>query len=174
MPPEQYLSARLGRASDMSLCGSRPTCAGCARSSRPCAASRWSLWPARTLGEGYAERAYRSADGTRVCTYSDSRTARKIVYDVPSGRATIGGASSFYDDRERSCRSVADAASIETCDLPTGNDAFGEERLFRGSGAHLSQRWVAPNVKSSRQFPLVHHSRGAWLEGVRLLPVDTR
>lgn len=98
--------------------------------------------PVQALGEGYAERAYWSADGTRVCTYSDARTARKIVYEVPSGRATVGADSSWDNDRERLCRSIADAASIETCDVPEGNEAFGA-----GSRAVvLSQRWVTPDV----------------------------
>lgn len=103
--------------------------------------------PMHVLGEGYAERAYWSADGTRVCTYSDARTARKIVYDVLSGKATAGGIDSIdVHDRERSCRSIADAASLETCDVPEASEVFDHGRLFRGSGERLSQRWVTPDV----------------------------
>ena len=44
--------------------------------------------PTQTLGEGYSETAYWSADGTRICT--SGRAERKIMYGFPSGRASIG------------------------------------------------------------------------------------
>ena len=54
----------------------------------------------------------------------------------------MGADSSWDNDRERLCRSIADASSIETCDVPEGNEAFGA-----GSrGVVLSQRWVTPDV----------------------------
>ena len=53
----------------------------------------------------------------------------------------LGATRSSLNDRESSCRSIADAASIETCDVPYGND------VFQGSGERLlSQRWVTPDV----------------------------
>jgi hypothetical protein len=88
---------------------------------------------------------YWSAEGTRICTYSDARTARKIVYEIPSGNAAVGANGSYYD-KEKSCRIIADAASIETCDAPANNHEFESDHLYRGSGDRLSQRWVAPDV----------------------------
>ena len=100
--------------------------------------------PMQVLGEGFAEGAYWSADGTRVCTYS--HTAGKTVYEVPSGNATVGGIDSSTHDRERRCRSIADAASLETCDVPEANEVLDVDRRFRGSGRRVSERWVTPDV----------------------------
>lgn len=98
----------------------------------------------RALGEGYSERAYWSADGSRVCTYSDSRTARKIVYEVPSGRASVGGTGSY--DRDEPCRIIADAASAQTCETPPNNLDFESERLYQGIASRPVQRWVTPDI----------------------------
>lgn len=94
--------------------------------------------PVRTLGEGYTEAAYWSADGTRVCTNSDARTAKKIVYDVASGRATVGAVGSSDRHPDASCRVIADTASIDTCEVPR------RYSVWRGDA--VSQRWVRPDI----------------------------
>jgi len=100
----------------------------------------------RTLGEGYAERAYWSADGTRVCTYTQILTDRKIVYDVRSGQAFVGDRGSYLKSSDRTCRTIADAASVETCNEPADSEDFEIDRLYSGSGRLVVQRWVTPDI----------------------------
>ena len=124
--------------------------------------------PVQKLGEGYSEMAYWSADGTRICTYSDARTARKIVYEIPSGTAAVGGNDSYYD-RERPCRIIADAASLETCAVPANNHEFESDQLYRGSGDHLSQRWVTPDVVINTYDLFENRRPGYRIQVVRFL-----
>jgi hypothetical protein len=115
--------------------------------------------PIQTLGEGFAEHAYWSADGTRVCA-TDGRTSKKIVYAVPSGTATVGALGSADSDRERSCRSIADTASIETCEVPDRHAIFG---------AAFAQRWVRPDVVINFYDLTLRGRPGYRIEVVQLL-----
>jgi hypothetical protein len=126
----------------------------------------------QTLGEGYSETAYWSADGTRVCTSGGAE--RKIAYEFPSGRASVGRDMSHYDE-EKACRAIADAASRETCAAPTNSD-FESDRLFHGpyeptrrGGYHISQRWVAPDVVVNTYDLSGNPNPGYRIQVVRLL-----
>jgi hypothetical protein len=106
--------------------------------------------PVQRLGQPFAEPPYWFVDGTSGCTYSDGRSSGKIVYDPRSGTARVDEGASSSPDRKQRCRLIGDVASIDTCSEPAGNDPFEEDRRFRGSGEHLSQRWVTPDVVINR------------------------
>jgi len=106
--------------------------------------------PVQRLGQPFAEPPFWFVDGTSTCTYSDGRSPRKIVYDARSRTATVEEASPSSPDRDTRCRLIRDVASVDTCIEPAGNGPFAEDSRFRGSGEHLSQRWVTPEVVINR------------------------
>jgi hypothetical protein len=120
------------------------------------------------LREHFDEPPYWFVDGTSTCTYSDGRGPRKIVYDARSGTARVDEGSSSSPDREKRCRLIGDVASIDTCIEPAGNDPFADDSRFRGAGAHLSQRWVTPDVVINR-YELSGGRPGYRIQVVQLL-----
>ena len=78
------------------------------------------------------------------------------MYDARSGTATVEEASPSSPDRDTRCRLIADVAS------------FADDRRFRGSGEHLSQRWVTPDVVINR-YELSAGRPGYRIQVVQLL-----
>ena len=96
------------------------------------------------LGEGYSERAYWSADGSRVCSYTQRQN--RVVYEVASGRAFVAPTDSALRDPERACRIIAAAASLDTCEEPRAVDDLTDDRLYHGGGERPARHWLTPDI----------------------------